>query len=83
MGILSNFTRVSTTVYQLYTNERLEEKAKWELHKGAACCFEQILEAAPYQNGSCTVSYLLSQTIQQDMQGTAREVAFYIWTHLC
>ena len=23
-----------------------EEKARWELHKNAACCFEQVLEAA-------------------------------------
>ena len=25
------------------------EKARWELHKDVACCFEQILEAAAYK----------------------------------
>ena len=25
------------------------EKARWELHKNATCCFEQILEAASYK----------------------------------
>ena len=27
----------------------LEEKVRWELHKNDACCFEQILESAPYK----------------------------------
>ena len=28
------------------------ENIRWELHKDAACCFEQILEAAPYKTGT-------------------------------
>ena len=26
-----------------------QENAEWELYKDAACCFEQILEVAPYK----------------------------------
>ena len=28
------------------------EKARWELLKNAACCFEQILEAASYKTAA-------------------------------
>ena len=36
----------------LGSNETLGEKAWWELHKGAAYCFVQILEAAPYKTAA-------------------------------
>ena len=36
-------------MHNLDANEMRGEKARWELHKDAACCFEQILEAAPYK----------------------------------
>ena len=51
MGILPSWGCVSTTVglQLLDFNKTPGEKAKWELHKGAACCFEQTL-----QNSSCT-----------------------------
>ena len=32
------------------------EKARQELHKQAAFCFEQIPEAAPNKNSSCTAT---------------------------
>ena len=31
-----------------HSNKTMGEKARWELLKNAACCSEQILEAAPY-----------------------------------
>ena len=37
-----------------------EKKAKWELHKNTVCHFEQILEATPNKNSSCTATYLPS-----------------------
>ena len=37
------------------------ENARWKLHKDAAWCFEQILEAALYQTGHLSP---ISQTIQ-------------------
>ena len=27
-------------------------RARWVLHKNATCCFEQILEAAPYKTAA-------------------------------
>ena len=53
---------VSTTVWlhHLCYNEMLGEKAKCKLYKNAACCFEQILEAAPYK----TATVLSFATIQ-------------------
>ena len=44
MGILPSNSCVSTTVqlYHLNCNEIPEEKARWEPHKNAACCFKQI-----------------------------------------
>ena len=49
--ILSNFRHISTIVWLHYldSNKTLREKARWELHKDAACCFEQVLDAAPYK----------------------------------
>ena len=47
MGFLPSCGYVSTSIWMhhLDTNE-IHEKARWELHKNATCCFEQILEAA-------------------------------------
>ena len=39
-------------LHHLYVNETLPEKARWELQKHAACCFEQILEAAPHKTAA-------------------------------
>ena len=54
----------------------LEKKNRWELHKDATCCFEQILGAA--QNNSCMATYFpshkLSRLNKQDMLGSAGEV---------
>ena len=33
-------------LHHLDLNEALGVKPRWKLHKNAACCFEQILEAA-------------------------------------
>ena len=44
----------------LDSNETHGEKAKWELHKNAKCCFEQILEAALYENA---VVWLLASNL--------------------
>ena len=43
------FTHVITILClrQLDFNEVIGEKSRWELHKGTARCFEQILEATP------------------------------------
>ena len=56
-------SHVSTTLWQhhLDSNEVLEEKARWELLKDDACCFQQILEAAPSNNkNSCMATYFSS-----------------------
>ena len=64
MGILSSCSRVSTTVsLHLDYNETQGEKARWELHNDAACCFQQILEAAPCKTaiGRPLTSHLVIQ----------------------
>ena len=48
MGILRSCSLVSTVVWLHHFNKTPREKARWELHKDAACCFEQLLEAAPH-----------------------------------
>ena len=47
-GISPSFNHVSTIVWlhHLDSYKTLVEKARWELHKNAACYFQQILEAA-------------------------------------
>ena len=69
MRILPSCTAVC--LHQLDSNEMLEEKAKWELHKDDTYCFEQILES--YKT---TVTYLPSHKPskkgKQDLLGTAR-----------
>ena len=51
MRILPSCSHVSILVglHHLDFYKMLKEKARWKLHKDAACCFEQILEAAPYK----------------------------------
>ena len=54
MWNLSSCSYESTTVWlhHLDFREMLGEKIKWELYNdddAAACCFAQILEAAPYK----------------------------------
>ena len=65
----------------LSTSAVNKEKARWELHKDAACCFEQILEAAPHKAPllrpftSCFTKS--SKKDEQDMLSIAGK----IWTH--
>ena len=51
MGIIPRILLVRTIVrlYHLDSNQMPEEKERWELHKDAACCFQQILKAAHYK----------------------------------
>ena len=45
-----NFNRVNTVwLSNLNFSETYGEKTSWKLQKDAVCCFEQILEAAPYR----------------------------------
>ena len=48
--VIPSCSCISTTVWlhHLDSDKTLREKVRWELHKDAACCFEEILEAAPY-----------------------------------
>ena len=39
-------------LHHLDFNEIPGEKARWEVHKNAACSFEQILEVAPYRTAA-------------------------------
>ena len=59
-------------------NETHRIKAKCELHKNAACCFEQIPGSNTPQNSSCMAiclpSHKPTKSDEQDMRGTAREV---------
>ena len=54
MGILPNCNQVSTIVWLHYQdfNIAIWEQARWELHKDATCCFEQIVEAALYKTAA-------------------------------
>ena len=49
MRILPICTCISTTLWLHYLTCLGEKKAGWELHKNAAYCFEQIMEAAHYK----------------------------------
>ena len=33
-------------------NKKTKRKTMWEQHKDIACCFEQILKAAPYKTAA-------------------------------
>ena len=71
MGLLPSSNRISTTVWlhHLDLNEMLGVKAKQELHKDAACYFEEILKEALYQKKPKKKPY----DHLQDMLGTAKE----------
>ena len=74
MGILPSCRHVSTTVWlhHLDFNEMFgDKKARWEVHKGAECCFEQNLNAAPYWTA---VAQPFISHLEQNMLGTAEEV---------
>ena len=66
---------VFNEVHHLNFNKMPEEKARWELHKDAVCCFESILEAAP-PNNKFMATYLsfhkLSKQNMQVIAGKAR-----------
>ena len=47
-----------STIWNLM--KHLEKKARWEQHKNAMCCFEQVLEATLCKKTSCTTTYLSS-----------------------
>ena len=51
MGFLPSCGCVGTTawMYHLDSREMHEEKVRGEQHKNITCCFEQILETAPYK----------------------------------
>ena len=53
------------------------EKARWELHKDATCCFEQILEAAPLKTATDLPSCKPSEWDEQYMLVNACEVRTY------
>ena len=38
---------ITTWLHHLDLKKMLGEKARWELHKDAMCCFEQVLEVEP------------------------------------
>ena len=69
-GILPSCSCVSTTVWVCHFNKTLGVKAKWELYKDTACCFEQILEAAPHKTATVQpITYHLTnhQSDEQDL----------------
>ena len=51
MEILPNCIGVKTILplFHEESNKMPAEKARWKLHKNAACCFKQILEAASHK----------------------------------
>ena len=63
-GFLPSCDCVSPAVrmHHLSTNKMDEEKAWWEVHKNAICCFGQTLEATSYKKSFCTATYLPSHT---------------------
>ena len=58
-------------------NKTAGEEARRQLHKNAACNFEQDLAATPPQDTNCTATCLLSRKLfkldEPDMQDTAEE----------
>ena len=62
MGFFPSYGCVNTIIWMHFTdtNKMHEEKPKWELCKNSMCCFEQIIEATPNKNCSCTATYLPS-----------------------
>ena len=57
--------------------KKKKKKPRWQLHKDALSCFEQILEAAPNKIAAvCPLTFHLKPFMQdeQDMLGTDGEV---------
>ena len=54
-----------------------QEKAIWELHKNAMCCFEQILEVTPNKTDVQPLMSHLTSIQDEDMRETAEEVSMY------
>ena len=54
MGFLPSCGYVNTTVWMHHVdaNKIHGEKAKWEPHKNATCCFEQILKATLHKTAA-------------------------------
>ena len=48
-AVLNKSWKQHPTKQQLYSHLPPISQDTWELHKDAACCFEQILEATPYK----------------------------------
>ena len=59
-------TTITILLHHLDSNKMLEEKARWELPKDAACCFEQILEMTIYKTAVVRplTSYLTNYPIK-------------------
>ena len=92
MGIFPSCSYVPTTVWlhHLGTNEMHGKKAWWELHKDAACCFEQILEASPLKTAAVQplTSHLanhISKMSKTCWHKTHKwcSMDYYMWTHQC
>ena len=95
MWILLSCSHVSTIVWlqHLDFNRVPGEKARWELHKDAVCCFEQILETTPNKTPTPTphLNYLskIDKTcwilLERQRQSCERHspVDSYTWTHHC
>ena len=48
-GILLSCVSITISLHHVDFNETHGGNTRWQLHKRAACCFEQILEAIPYK----------------------------------
>ena len=50
-------------IHHMDTNEKYGEKARWELHKNATFCFEQIQLGTPHKTAAVTpfTSHLANQ----------------------
>ena len=52
MGFLPSCVHTTIWIQHMDTNKTERERARWELHKNAIFCFEQILEEAPYKTAA-------------------------------
>ena len=71
MGFLPSCGCISTT-----DNKMHREKAKWELHKNAMCCFESILEAAPHKT---VTAYPLASHLTNHQRKTNKTCLSHSW----
>ena len=65
-------------MHHMDANKMYGEKAWQQLHKNAASCIEQLLEAIRHKKSRCIATYHPSQKLSKldelDMQDTAGEV---------